>query len=641
MKKFLKFVCAVVLCMETSGINAVSASAEEGNSKFDKWMDEQFKDTLESDYMTLHYQLVDYESLGIEKPEATIGKADKDSYDEAKKEAQDTLAELQDFDYDSLSETQKHDYDAFGFYLQNLIDLNSYPMMDELFSPSSGIQENLLTNFTEFVFRSQEDVEDYLSVLSSVPGYLDQALELTKQQAERGYFLTDSALNDTEDSIAKFVKKSSDNQLIVIFNEDMDNADFLSEEQKETYKKKNSDIVINQYIPAYQKVSQELEKLRGSRKYEGGYYNAGEDGRKYYAALVRSKTSTGESVQDLFDQCNDFLTDCMSEYVSILYNDRDAEQKYESDEVDMSQPDEILKYLQNHLEDYPQGPEVTYTTSYLDASVANDSTVAYYMQPPIDDIKDNVVRINGDNISNANDLYETLAHEGFPGHLYQITWYLNTNPSRMRTLISTTGYTEGWGMYAEINAWNESGLDDDVIRLHQLETSMGYVMNAAADLAVNGLGYDEQQLGQWMEEAGYSSSGASSLNEYCVDNAGLILPYGIGLMKFLNIREEAKESLGNSFDLKDFNTVLLTNGDRPFEIVASDVNNYIKENGGSSSIAEKESNRDDLFEEPQDENAFSDTSDSAVTIIGCGLILIAVIAVIVLIHTGKKDPFAQ
>ena len=48
-------------------------------------------------------------------------------------------------------------------------------------------------------------------------------------------------------------------------------------------------------------------------------------------------------------------------------------------------PTEILNTLQGQLQEFPKGPEVTFTASYLDPSVANDAIVAYYMQPPIDD----------------------------------------------------------------------------------------------------------------------------------------------------------------------------------------------------------------------------------------------------------------
>lgn len=582
LKQMLHAVCAAAVAAAVISPASVMAEENTGNADFDEFLNQEFVQAMEDDYLTMHYTIRDYESAGITKPDPVMTDQSLQSYQDAVDEANASLEKLKAFDYDSLSAEQQVDYQVYETYLENIAAMHSYPMLDQMFNPSFGIQENLLTNFTEFIFYDKQDVEDYLSVLKSVPDCLEQCLDITKRQAAAGYFLTDSQLDDTEDSIAKFTEKKDDNQLIVIFDEDIDALDFLSDDEKASYKEQNKDIVLNQFIPAYDHVSEELEKLRGSANYEGGLCNYEDGGSDYYQALVRYKTSSDDSIQDLLDQCTDFLSQVIYQYIDLMRSsDLDSA---EQETVGMDTPEEILSYLQSILgKSYPQGPDVTYTASYLDPSVANDSVVAYYMQPPIDDITDNVIKINGDNVSDENELYSTLAHEGFGGHLYQITWFLNTNPSRIRSVCSNSGYTEGWGMYAEIVALsNAPQLSDAAIENLQINTSLGYVLDAAADLAVNGLGYSVDDVAEYLDSLGLNSANAESLYDFVISQPGTILPYGIGLMKFLNLREDAKEALGSKFDLKEFNTVLLTGGDRPFSMVEADVNEWVKEQGGSA-----------------------------------------------------------
>lgn len=584
MKKLLYKSAAFLMAgaIGLGGLVPVYGEENADNADFDEFLTQEFVEAMESDYMSMHFAVKDYESYGIEKPDLTIGDASKESYDDAKQSAEESLKKLKAFDYDSLSDRQKTDYDTYKASLQETIDLNSYPMLDSLFNSSSGIINNLLTNFTEFVFYRQEDVDDYLAVLATVPDYIDQALELTKQQAAQGFFLSDSQLDDTESDISKFTEKTDDNQLIVIFDEAMDAADFLTDEQRADYKAKNRDLVLSSYIPAYAKAGEELEKLRGSANYEGGLCNYSNGGKEYYEALARSKSSTSLSVQEQFDFLNSFISDQVTEMINLYRKDPNIYDEFDSETVDVTSPEDILNQLQNNLQDYPAGPDVTYTASYLDPSVANDSIMAYYVNPPIDDPTDNVIKINGSNISDTNELYGTLAHEGFPGHLYQTTWFLNTNPNPIHAAISEIGYTEGWAMYAEVNQFAHSSLSANVAEMQKINTTLGYTMDAAADLAVNGLGYTVEDLADWLDQLGLNSDSAQSLYDFVVSQPGVILPYGYGMAKFLTYQQEAEDALGSSYDAVEFNTVLLTGGARTFEQLDKDVENYIKGSTGTS-----------------------------------------------------------
>lgn len=558
----------------------IQADSDPENKEFTKFMDQEFVNTLESDYITMHYAVKDYESYGIEKPETTIGTATLASYSDAVKTNTEALNKLKSFDYNTLSVNQQHDYDTYKKALEDSIALNSYPLFDSLFNPYSGILDNIVTNLTEFTFYTKEDFDDYLDVLSSVSDYFDEAIELTQYQAENGYFLSDTLLDAAEEWISDFVNKKEDSALICVFDEKVDAFSDLTSEEKEKYKKENKEIVLNSVIPAYENASVELEKLRGSAKYEGSLSNY-PNGKEYYQALVSSKTSTNETVEELVSECEDYMSSLINLYIILYSLDGNIDTEYTEADFSIGTAEETLEYLKEHMSEYPAGPEVSYVCSYLDESVANDSVLAYYLVPTIDDYKNNVVRINGELVGeDAEQLYGTLAHEGYPGHLYQTTWYYATNPHPIRTVVSMIGYSEGWAMYAECDEFLNSTVSYEVGQYAFFDTSLGYVINAYADLGVNGLGWDVSTLQEKMDVIGLNGEAiAQTLYDYVVEKPGMILPYGIGMMKMQSLRAKTYTALQDKFNETTLDSVLLTYGPRPFETVEKDIDDFIKLKG--------------------------------------------------------------
>lgn len=599
--------------------------AEESFSEFE---DELFQEMMSEDYTTLHFSLRDYQKYGIEKPEVNIGDASWDEYEDSVEDCDEYLKKLQSFDYDSLSETEQKDYRTIAFYLERNKELNSYPYFDWAFNRAEGVIDNLLTTFTEFVFYEKEDIDDYLTTLASVPAYLDQCLENTKKQAAEGYFLTDAMLKETEDAIAKFVDKKDDNELIKIFDENIDAFDGLSAEEKEAYKKKNQEIVLNAYIPSYEKVAEELQKLKGARKAD---YNVSslDGGSEYYAALARYKTSIDADVETILDICTQYIEKSVDELYDIMQNHSEVTEET----LDFDSAEDVLSYLEGHLDAFPALDKVYYNVQYLDPSVANDSIVAYYLSPPVDDMRDNVIKINGDNVSDVIDLYTTLAHEGFPGHLYQTNYYIQQQPSLLRTQLTMMGYQEGWGMFAEGQALHVSGLSEYASEYQKINIELNYVLSAAVDLGVNGLGWSTKDVSKYLDNLDLNSSIAKDLYDFATLQPGTILPYGVGVAMFELLENKAKNALGNDFDQKAFNEVLLNDGNRPFEVVEDDVNAYcgIDENDENNIISHRSNNKETPVKE--------DVNWLVYGVCGCGIIVIGALGVILYVKSRKDDPF--
>ena len=609
----------------------VYADSQKGNADFDTYLTNEFVAMNEEDYTTMHYNVVNYSKYNIQKPDVNIGTIK--TKDEVISENQKSLDALHEFDYNSLSDTQKEDYTEYEYELETAIAQAQYMDLEMLFEPNTDVTSNLITNMTEFVLRSKEDTDDYLTVLKTIPAYLDDAISITKDQSSKGIFLTNDQLNETEEWIDGFTEKTSDNALIAVFNDRVKAADFISDADKTTYMEQNQKIVLEQIIPAYQKVRTELEAMRGTRKYGDSVYDLPQ-GAAYYKEALRSSASSNKTPEELVDICTTYLQETIQKLALAQASQKSSTLNAT---VTLKTPEETLSYLQQQLsKEYPSLSSFTYHAEYLDESVATDSVVAYYVSCPVDDATQNSIKINKDNISDANTLYETLAHEGISGHMYQRNYYMSTNPNPLRLIINSLGYTEGWAMYSENEMWKYSGLSSEAADYNAMNTGFQYVLDAVTDIMVNGLGYSQAKVAKYYEQLGLSSSSVSQIIAYVEKYPNMLVPYGVGLAYFMELREEAEDALGSSFDATEYNTVLLNNGSRNFGLVTSDVEAYIQSKNGT--VPE-----DSQLEETTEDEAQDSTGQQANWYlfggIGAGLAALGIIALIAGRKYRKDDPF--
>lgn len=576
MRNIVKYIqtalCVLPLSFVT--ISVVPVHAEERNEAFDALIEQDFIDTMESDYLTMHFTVKDYAAMGIEKPEVTLGEINQESFREMREQAKDMIDKLESFDKDRLSEEQKTDYDAIMAAYIDQRDRAANPDFNWLFTPSSNIILNTSTNFTEFVFYGEQDFKDYISLLSSFPAYVDSAMTLTEQQAEDGYFMADRALDETLASIDAFTAKTEENPILVDFENDVDAAGYLSDGAKVDYKTQVSDLVRNTVLPACVDVRDRLSALRGTGSDTG--FAGIEGGAEYFEMVLQNNSSTTRSAEEQFEDLDAFLKKTIRTYIGQL------QQGDSYGSVNMKDPDEVLSYLSEHLTDYdfPSIEDVSYTAEYLDPSVVSGNVLAYYVGSPVDAYHENAIKINGDGVTDANTLYQTLAHEGYPGHLYQHVYYLGTDPLLLRTVCSFLGYSEGWAMYAELQALDWNVLSEDDASLMTSELALNYALSAVSDIAVNYLGYDEAELGEYLETLGLNSIVAPDLYDMVICYPGDYGSYGYGMMRMLNMREYAEQSLGNAFDAEAFHKVILDGGPRMLDAVEEDVKQWVEESGG-------------------------------------------------------------
>ena len=468
-------------------------------------------------------------------------------------------------------------------------------------------------------------------MIEETPSYMDQALEVTREQASRGHFLTNNALDQLQESIDKFTAETENNPLVVDFATDINAMEELSDQEKQVYIKRNEDLILNHYIPAYKHVSEELEKLRGSRSVSGGLCEY-EDGADFYRVFLATETSSSKSPEELLDLCRTMIINEIYRLMSQRYDD--TGEQFKTDEAEGT-----LNFLAGKLQDYPEGANTEFTVSYLDPSITNPNIVAYYLTPCIDATDVNVIRVNDSAINDTNDLYMTLSHEGFPGHQYQITWFLNTKPNPVRSVLSHGGYTEGWAMYAEINQLDHIGLSRKQREYLKSMTIIGYMAPCVIDIGVNALGWSLADVADELDKMYLNSEIAQDLYNEAVDTPGRLLNYGCGLAQFLALRYRTEDTLGNDFDPVEFNRVLLTYGDRDFEVVESDLNEWVSILKNGQTLNEESANLLPYDALSGMEESMENNTKYGAFAIG-GFAIAAALVIWFIIKTKKKNPFA-
>ena len=560
------------------------STANADNPDFDAFLDKVFVEAMESDYIGMHYNVIDYKKYGIEKPPVDLGEIKYGFDEENYTYMSDQLKELQGFDYTSLSHRQQYDYEALEYSLYETLATYPFYKYSFLFSSGSNLAENLISNFTDYTFYDEESIEDYLTCLADVDRLFDDALTYTRLQSKDGYPMADVWIDYTKDVCVNATNKQEDNALITTFDKRINSLDFISEDKKAEYIKKNKEIVLSEVLPSYDKVAKEIEKYRGKAKLEDyALYKLDKD----YACLeYMLKGSSNYDIDQVFEDLKDNLAFLEAEYVSCKY-DRQSSFKLDSilnggnENLNRVSTD-CLEYLRNNLYHYyPDLGEVEYDVEVLDPDTAPATAIAYYWPSPIDNDNQNIIRTNPNNMQEGIDTYGTLAHEGFPGHLYQHVYYSRTKPHNFRSSLSFIGYTEGWAVNAQRYCFKIAEVDDSMVEeAIFFENAYYFLLYSIIDIGTNYYGWTTEDIIKYFDEESsvftFNESSAEYYRNFMIEMPGVYCSYGLGFSNFMSLERNVIRELTDKFDYLSYHDALLKNGPLAFNILQGAVDEYIE-----------------------------------------------------------------
>lgn len=558
------------------------ASAENSQTLFEELTGDIFRENAASSILDRHYLMAEPENFNLSKPESLYGNADLEGLQKSSDAIAGYLDRLNAIDPGSLSSEDQLDYQILKAYLETESTCQGLELYTQPLAPTIGVQAQLPILLAEYEFYREEDIDDYFSLLEGLGAYFDQILSLEQEKASQGLMMSDDAIDRVLDSCEPYLDSSENCVLAGTFLERLDRLNGLDSAKKEDYVRRHEELIRTAFVPAYEKLMEGLSGLKGSGKVQGGLCRY-PDGREYYRYLVYSSTYTScRDVTTLRKTIERRIERDFRELASIVTRRQDLLDSLPDVSFAFTEPHEILRHLMEQTAlSYPAPICEDYTIRYVPKALEPVLSPAFYLTPPIDRDGSNTIYINQGSASSGQDhLFTTLAHEGYPGHLYQTTYFLSTDPSPFRHLLSFGAYTEGWATYVEMESYQmDESLDQDLARLLALNSSITLGLHAYIDIMVNDQGWDISQIHNFITSY-YDDPDqefSAALYEAMVDNPSNYLEYYVGYLEFSDMREKAEEALGEAFDLVEFHRFLLDTGPAPFSVLRKGLERWIQE----------------------------------------------------------------
>lgn len=555
---------------------AILSPAGKSTGSFSEFCTTLFREEMKSNTMNLHFTLKDPKAAGIDSYEITLGSLSGDSPHNQARQLKKLSEELKKYSHRSLKGKDRLTCRLLSDYISRQQNLAAYPYYDEPLTPSGGVTSQLPVLLAEYTFRNTRDIKDYLGLLSQMDTYFLGILDYEQKKADAGLFMSDEACLKVIEGCEVFTEHPDDNFLIDTFSNRLNVMGGLTDTQKNAYLKQHSKVLSDHVIPAYSQMIKGLTMLLGRGHNNWGLCNFPE-GKAYYEAVVSADTGCDDSVEDLFSQIakarREDLTFCQN---LLEKNPKLASQSPKPDAA-LKEENAMISRLQKEiLTDFPAPPQTDVEICHVDPALSEYLAPAFYITAPIDDISHNRIYIN--DAKNDTDIYyfTTLAHEGYPGHLYQTICTSSYGAPEVLSLLNYPGYTEGWATYTEMQAFYYAGLDQDLASLLQHNQAATLSLYATADIGIHYFGWEKEKNAAFWSEYGVDDTATvKRITDLILEEPGNYLKYYVGYLKFRQMREQL--ALENkSFSVSAFHEAILRTGPSPFSVLEETVRDQLK-----------------------------------------------------------------
>ena len=555
---------------------AILSPAGKSTGSFSEFCTTLFREEMKSNTMNLHFTLKDPKAAGIDSYEITLGSLSGDSPHNQARQLKKLSEELKKYSHRSLKGKDRLTCRLLSDYISRQQNLAAYPYYDEPLTPSGGVTSQLPVLLAEYTFRNTRDIKDYLGLLSQMDTYFLGILDYEQKKADAGLFMSDEACLKVIEGCEVFTEHPDDNFLIDTFSNRLNAMDGLTDTQKNAYLKQHSKVLSDHVIPAYSQMIKGLTMLLGRGHNNWGLCNFPE-GKAYYEAVVSADTGCDDSVEDLFSQIakarREDLTFCQN---LLEKNPKLASQSPKPDAA-LKEENAMISRLQKEiLTDFPAPPQTDVEICHVDPALSEYLAPAFYITAPIDDISHNRIYIN--DAKNDTDIYyfTTLAHEGYPGHLYQTICTSSYGAPEVLSLLNYPGYTEGWATYTEMQSFYYAGLDQYLASLLQHNQAATLSLYATADIGIHYFGWEKEKNAAFWSEYGVDDTATvKRITDLILEEPGNYLKYYVGYLKFRQMREQL--ALENkSFSVSAFHEAILRTGPSPFSVLEETVRDQLK-----------------------------------------------------------------
>lgn len=529
---------------------------------------------------------------------------------ELRTELQQLLEMINSYDRQDLTGQERWSHDLATWFYQIQIDLmafdwaaawlpvgNSVYAVDQLFSIPVSIPQFMQNHHA---ITSEGEAQNYIARLEAIGRKLDQVVDNFDLQVEHGVIAPKVALEGAAGQIRTLLAPQAGSSIFVeTFASKLDAVPDIDAERRQALMSEAEQAVREHTNPAYARLLARLDQTLAQDPPSNGVW-ALPDGEALYAAALRWNTSTNLDADSIHQIGHDEVARVEQQMDKLLraeglsegsvgqrvvqlakdprfiYDDSDEGRAELIADIEAAL-DRLTPYIPHYFNRVPeQELQVLPVPEHAQATAPG----GYYFPPALDGSRPGIFFINlGDIKSNNRWSLPTLAyHEGAPGHHFQISLAqtLDDLPF-LRRMLNPSPYTEGWALYAEqlvaeMGVYDEDPLGD----LGRLQAEMFRSVRLVVDTGLHHKRWTPEQAEAYMiEKTGMNSRDVrAEINRYLV-LPGQATSYKIGHLKMLELRENARERLGERFDIREFHDVVLSNGALPLLVLEQVVDEWV------------------------------------------------------------------
>lgn len=555
-----------------------------------------FYSELSENTLSLHYTVANPEDFGLTDVEVKLPVFTSENKNKQEVLLEETLAFLRTVKENRLNKEEAYTLELLRSYFENEEAAKKYFYYHEPLSPSSGMQTQFPVLLADYTFRSKKDVEDYLKLLEQSEDYFHGLLIYEQEKSKAELFMSDSTakkvISQCDALMDTTLLKNGTHFLQTTFSErllQLKEKGLVTDKEIKAYESENNRLLTTVMAPAYTALGDGLFLLSGSGKNTAGLAGF-EHGKNYYLYLIKREVGSYRDINAIkallcedFDKNLEALVNATTKSPELLAH---AADNHFTDVLPFENAEAMLSYLQKRMsKDFPSLPEpAPFVVKNISDSLAAYSSPAFYLTPPLDDCRNNVIYLNPNNHYGRLELFTTLAHEGYPGHLFQCVYY-NSKPVAkkmpIRSLLGYTGYAEGYALYVELISYDyatELALgagEKEAAAYYQLlknDRKVQLGLYSLLDVAIHYDGADYAKVKKFLSSMGITKEETCrAVYEYIVEEPTNYLKYYLGYLEILNLKEKAAEEWGNDYSDYEFHKFLLDAGPSDFQALENRV----------------------------------------------------------------------
>jgi len=557
--------------------------SEQANATFDALFDESLKTSPE--FMTY---------LGMRERYDEWDDNSEQAYQDSVALTEKHLETLKAIDASALDKVSALSLKLYKQRLENGLEdtqwrYHGYPV-NQMFGTHSSIPSFLIN---QHLIANPDEARAYVARVKAVPLVLDELISDLSIRADKGIiapkFVFAHSIRDSQNIIAGIGEESEEeNPLVADFKAKVDKLALEESVAAQLMTELNA-ALVNQFVPAYEKLIATLEQLEARSEGNFGAWKL-PDGADYYANALQRITTTDLTADQIHELGLSEVARIHDEMRAIMQQvefDGDLQAFFEFMRTDpqfyldnseegraayIAEADRIIADMNSRLDElFITKPKADLIVKAVEPFREKSAGRAFYQRAAPDGSRPGTYYANLYRMEDmpTYDLEALAYHEGIPGHHMQgsISQEQDALP-KFRRFGGYTAYSEGWGLYSEFIP-KEMGLyTDPYSDFGRLSMELWRACRLVVDTGVHHKRWTREQAINYLNDNTSSSEEANTkaIERYMV-MPGQATAYKVGMLKILELREKARAELGEQFDIRAYHDVVLGNGAVPLNVL--------------------------------------------------------------------------